>query len=689
MSKIKEKTLKKLKRKSFWPSIVLFVSFVSASAIVILAGINLFATYIVGSKLGSMYAQAMDTGIMMERRMQDGRTAPDSVNDMERFRRDPGDIYITDADGNPVVSTGVSTPLFDESFEWTLGVQCRIIKDSKWDYGSQTAGDIEDIFEIPVLELASRVFDEETIEAGRGGDETLDRWMSEPILEQKFWMYVPVELDGKNLYIKCTLQILRQDMIEIVELGLAALTILLIPLSFLFVNTVLNVRMQRRVTKVLYMDPVTGGNNWIYFQGFAAKMLGKPWNSKKIYAMVDLHMERYTNYLSCYGSSQGEELLECMDGFLRARMRRREVFGHHGGADFGLMFPCEGENEEACRHYCYLRLRSLLAELAGLQPERKLHFHAGVCMILPKEADTERRFAKRKNVDIDQLFSFAGTARSAGHNDAEPIFFFSRRMLEEQSWEQWVEDNMHHALATGEFQVYLQPKYTPADHRLVGAEALVRWNCPGKGMIMPGQFIPIFEENGFIMQLDDYMLSQIAKLQAEWKVQGKKRVPISVNISRAHFAQEGLAEHISQLVDNYGSKHQMIELEVTERAFFDDKEALVDTVRQLRAYGFPIAIDDFGAGYSSLNSLKDIPLDILKLDGEFFHGEDCMGRREVIVRETIGMARKLGFLVVAEGVEQREQVDFLAELGCDMVQGFCLAKPMPAEEFEAQVAKDA
>lgn len=689
MSKIKEKTLKKLKRKSFWPSIVLFFAFVLASAIVILAGINLFATYIVGSKLSSTYAQAMDTGIMMERGMQDGRTIPDSVNDMERFRRDPDDIYITDADGNPVVSTGMSTPLFDESFEWTLGVQCRIIKDSKWDYGPQASGDMEDIFEIPLSELANRVFDEDTIEAGRGGDKTRGQWMQEPILEQKFWMYVPVDLDGKDLYVKCTLQILRQDMTDIIVLGLAALIILLIPLSFLFVNTVLNVRMQRRVTKVLYMDPVTGGNNWIYFQGFAAKMLGKPWNSKKIYAIVDLHMERYTNYLSCYGSSQGEELLECMDGFLRARMGRREVFGHHSGADFGLIFPCEGGNEEECRHYCYLRLRSLLAELAGLQPERKLHFHAGVCMILPEEADTEKRFAKRKNVDIDQLFSFASTAQSAAHNDAEQIFFFSERMLEEQSWEQWVEDNMYHALATGEFQVYLQPKYTPMGHRLVGAEALVRWVCPEKGMIMPGRFIPIFEENGFIMQLDDYMLSQIAKLQAAWKVQGKKRVPISVNISRAHFAQEGLAEHISQLVDNYGSKHQMIELEVTESAFFDDKDVLVDTVRQLRAYGFPISIDDFGAGYSSLNSLKDIPLDILKLDGEFFRGEDLMGRREVIVRETISMARKLGFLVVAEGVEQREQVDFLAELGCDMIQGYYFAKPMPAEEFEVQVAKDA
>ena len=165
-------------------------------------------------------------------------------------------------------------------------------------------------------------------------------------------------------------------------------------------------------------------------------MLGSAWNSRKTYAMVNLHMERYTNYLSCYGSQQGEELLECMDGFLRARMKRKEVFGHYSGADFGLILRCEGANEEECEHYCCLRLRSLLAELAGLQPERKLHFHAGVCMIPPMEAERGNYFVRRTNLDIDQLFSFAHTAQQTSHNDAEQIFFLSERLLEEQNWEQ-------------------------------------------------------------------------------------------------------------------------------------------------------------------------------------------------------------------------------------------------------------
>jgi EAL domain-containing protein (putative c-di-GMP-specific phosphodiesterase class I) len=377
-----------------------------------------------------------------------------------------------------------------------------------------------------------------------------------------------------------------------------------------------------------------------------------------------------------------------MDGFLQARMEHREVFAHYGSADFGLLIKCQGTEIAEVEDDCYRRLRSLLAELAGLQPERKLHFHAGVCMIPPLVPEGKKYSARRKDMDIDQLFSYAIVARRTAHDDSEQIFFFNRQMLEDQSWEHWVENHMQEALSAGDFQIYLQPKYTPTEGKLVGAEALVRWICPDRGMISPGRFIPIFEKNGFIRKLDDYMLTGIAKLQAEWMVQGKKAVPISVNLSRAHFTQEGLAEHISQLVDSYGAKHELIEIEVTESAFFDDKEVLINVVRQLRAYGFPISMDDFGAGYSSLNSLKDIPLDVLKLDAEFFRGEDIDGRGAIIVREAIDLAKKLGMRVVAEGIEQKDQVDFLATLGCDMIQGYYFAKPMPVAEFEERLERD-
>ena len=241
---------------------------------------------------------------------------------------------------------------------------------------------------------------------------------------------------------------------------------------------------------------------------------------------------------------------------------------------------------------------------------------------------------------------------------------------------------MEEALKQKEFQVYLQPKYSPKEEVLSGAEALVRWISPEEGFVPPNRFIPIFEKNGFILKLDDYMISEVARQQAQWISEGKNVVPISVNVSRAHFTKVDLAEHICRLVDQYNVPHEVIELELTESAFFEDKEVLLGTVRKLREYGFTVSMDDFGAGYSSLNSLKEIPLDVIKLDAEFFRGNDEAGKGKIIVNETIDLAKKLNMRTVAEGIETKEQVDFLAELGCDLIQGYYFAKPMPLKEFE-------
>ena len=241
---------------------------------------------------------------------------------------------------------------------------------------------------------------------------------------------------------------------------------------------------------------------------------------------------------------------------------------------------------------------------------------------------------------------------------------------------------MDAALANREFQVYLQPKVNASQGELAGAEALVRWIHPKEGFIPPNKFIPIFEQNGFILKLDDYMLEEIAKQQAQWMAQGKKIVPISVNVSRAHFTREDLAQHICNIVDKYHVPHNVIELELTESAFFDDKKVLLNTVKQLRDAGFLVSMDDFGSGYSSLNSLKELQLDVLKLDADFFRGADSQERGLLIVSEVIDLAKKLNMKIVAEGIESREQVDFLIEQECDLIQGYYFAKPMPIREFE-------
>ena len=234
--------------------------------------------------------------------------------------------------------------------------------------------------------------------------------------------------------------------------------------------------------------------------------------------------------------------------------------------------------------------------------------------------------------------------------------------------------------------MFYQPKYDPESKKLKGAEALVRWMNPKYGLISPGRFIPIFENNGFITKLDHYMLRHVAGDQRRWLDSGYKCVPVSVNVSRAHFIEDDLAEQVRGIVDEAGTPHELIEIELTESAFFDDKKALINTICKLKEYGFAVSMDDFGSGYSSLNSLKELPLDILKLDAEFFRNDDGTGRGQIIVEEAIRLAKKLNMQTVAEGVETVDQVRFLAEHGCDMIQGYIFDKPMPKDEYIKRIA---
>ena len=683
MSGLQEKRLGKLNRKKIWPSILMFVLFVFACAAAFAVFIYLCAVCIMGTKIVANFEEAQQVSVILDSLMDGGDTVTEAAEEMDRFILGKQDIYILDSDGNVVLRTGDSEPNFGLLLEFNVGREFLAVADSKSSFTPDEG--IGTILALPVEEIFGSVLDP----VGQG--RTRAQWMGETIIRQDYWLQAPLRNNAYTLYVKCNLQAQRQDIIYVYILGFAAVTLLLIPVTLLFINAIRSVVIQRRMTQLIYLDTVTEGRNWLHFQNNAHRILTRLWNNKKAFAMVNLHLERYHNYRACYGVQAGEELLASMGGFLSARVGKNEAFARYEGADFGLLLQCVGENEQEYQENCRKRVRSLLAELTGLRPAQKIHFHAGINIIPPYIAEDVKWYHRRKDVSIDELYTYANAARLESNGvDEQQITFFDHDMLGRQKWERWVEDSMEAALRNNEFQVYLQPKYSPATGKLVGAEALVRWISLTTGVITPSHFIPIFERTGFVTQLDDYMISQVAKLQAEWTIQGKKMIPISVNVSRAHFAQEGLAEHICQLVDAYGPSHELIELEVTESAFFDDKEILVETVKQLKAYGFRVSMDDFGAGYSSLNSLKDIPLDVLKLDGEFFRGDDDTSRRgEIVVREAIQLAKSLDMHVVAEGIEKKEQVDFLAGQGCDMIQGFYYAKPMSIEEFEKKVEEDA
>ncbi|MCR4580887.1 MAG: EAL domain-containing protein, partial [Treponema sp.] len=417
----------------------------------------------------------------------------------------------------------------------------------------------------------------------------------------------------------------------------------------------------RRLNLLVNTDSITGGFNKEYFITRANKLVRR---GKRKYAIVQLRLEKYRNFCITYGLKKGENLLEDINTNISQIIDKKEVLAHVEKSDFALLLFYDSQTSME------KRIKSIMNLLRAKIKPQHLTFSAGVCL------------APSSFTDITSLLTYAGLAIPKTLTMQDEIAWFTDSMKEEQIWERQIEDDMKRGISKHEFAVYLQPKYSTKDEKLAAAEALVRWNHPTFGFISPGRFIPIFEKNGFILQLDDYMLTEVAKIQARWISQGKKLVPISVNVSRAHFAEENLAEHICSVVDGYNVPHQFIELELTESAFFDDKSVLLNTIKKLKTYGFKVSMDDFGAGYSSLNSLKELPLDIIKIDAEFFRSVDDTVRSKKIVAQTIMLAKELGMQVVAEGIENRLQVDFLAKMNCDLIQGFYFSKPLPLKEFE-------
>lgn len=244
-----------------------------------------------------------------------------------------------------------------------------------------------------------------------------------------------------------------------------------------------------------------------------------------------------------------------------------------------------------------------------------------------------------------------------------------------------IEEEMQMALANHEFVMYLQPQIGLKKRKISGAEALVRWKHPIKGVMVPAQFLGLFESNGFVTKMDMYIWEEACKYLADIQKRGIY-IPISVNISRVHIGSTNLASILVDLCDKYGVAPKYLELEITENLFMDDVDELFEEMMQLKRCGFKIHMDDFGSGYSSLNMLRNAPVDTLKIDRFFLDEIMSTERGKIIVESSVRMAKQLGLAVIAEGVETKEQLDFLDSIDCDIVQGYYYSRPIPTDEFE-------
>ena len=530
----------------------------------------------------------------------------------------------------------------------------------------------------------------------------------------KIPIWVSTELeDGSHFIGKALLSVNVRDLLLIVKIIIGVLGFLvlyIIVMAFVIGFSAVN---RQRIKWLFYKDMVIDAYNWMWFVVYGNKIIRKGANSKNNYAVVSLEFKNYRNYCLCHSISDGDKLLSKINVEITNHLMSKEICAHATTSNFALLLKYDDVDK------LKERLQDLMKALNDIVPNHEFTFHTGVALLnsiyfdtLSKNSNLNSNGSKtnssksndskidkerqnqaakvsklaRKNLNIENIYNNACAAKaSLADTDGLNIRIFDQKLMDEQHWNDIVHEKQWDALEQEQFQVYYQPKYDPKTNELRGAEALIRWLSPEFGLVSPGRIIPIFEKNGFITEIDHYMIEHVAKDQKRWYDQGYKCVPVSVNVSRAHFIESDLAEQIRDIIDRAGCPHDLIEIELTESAFFDDKNALVETIKRLKSYGFSVSMDDFGAGYSSLNSLKDMPLDVLKLDADFFRGENAGKRGDIVVEEAIKLAKRLEMRTVAEGVEEKEQVDLLVKLDCDMIQGYYYAKPMPKNEYEQRM----
>lgn len=281
------------------------------------------------------------------------------------------------------------------------------------------------------------------------------------------------------------------------------------------------------------------------------------------------------------------------------------------------------------------------------------------------------------NLDINYLIDRANYVVDS----KKEINYYNNKIKEEIKNKNEIEKQMQQALENNEFIIYIQPKYDTQTEKIIGGEALVRWKKDNI-LIYPDKFIPIFEENDFIKKLDLYLLEKVGILQRQWKNKNYNTVKIAVNQSKKNIYDSNYIQNIKDIIYQKNIPGELIEIELTENVFVKNIERIIELEKELHQLNITVAMDDFGVGYSTYELLKKINIDVLKLDKIFF--KDIMENKKakIIVKGIINMAKELNLITVAEGIETKEQVDFLKEIHCDEIQGYYFSKPIPIEEFE-------
>lgn len=417
-------------------------------------------------------------------------------------------------------------------------------------------------------------------------------------------------------------------------------------------------------------DDLTGLYNRKYFYDAAEEMIAE-YRDKGGVSIIRINLCNFKVVNDLYGMDKGDQLLCHIAEELKKDAKKYNFIAARFSAD----------NFYICVPQKYYDLLPLIRQVNIPWLNMDLTLLYGV-YIVDGSAD----------VTVPQMCDRADLAISAGKSGTGAFIHyykdeFRQRILKEKE----IEGEMEQALATGQFIIYIQPKYAVHSDQVVGGEALVRWQHPQKGIVSPADFIPLFERNGFIRNLDYYVWESCCAFIRCARDKGIAVPPISVNVSRIHFYGKELQSKLEELLERYQLEPQDIELEVTETICATDSQVFLEICSSLCKAGFTIAMDDFGSGYSSLNMLKEIPIDVIKMDMRFLAGDKDPQQQEKgrsILRALMKMAQRLQLDIVVEGVETKDQVEFIKDIGQCAAQGYFYARPLPTNEFEAVLQSD-
>lgn len=413
-------------------------------------------------------------------------------------------------------------------------------------------------------------------------------------------------------------------------------------------------------------DELTGIYNKQAFYAKTKEMLLD--NPDKNFDLLRINIERFKVLNDLFGESTGDKLLRYIGKFLKEINLPLCVSGRLYADNFVVCYEAgKGDSRRM------INTLQMVADSFAINNRTILSF--GLYRI------------DDKTLPVSVMCDRANMALwKAKGNFKNPYCEYDEKMRQQVLKEQKIINAMEMAIQNKEFTLYLQPKYDIEQGTIIGAEALVRWISQENGFISPGDFIPVFENNGFVYEVDKFIWEESCRYLRKWLDEGREVHPISVNVSRIDLYDPKLVKHLVDLREKYQLPSQYLELEITESAYTEDPEQIITITRQLREAGFVILMDDFGTGYSSLNMLKDIQIDVLKLDMGFLKSSDYSAKGGNILTAILKMAESLKMQTIAEGVETKEQVEFLKSIGCKYVQGFYYSKPLPVEDFEKLIS---